>query len=61
MKTRKPAHTKVLRVRITPHEDLKLDCYAAKHGVTVSHVIREYIRRLPRSQGDSDASLDDSQ
>lgn len=37
----------VIRVRMSNHETHKLKAFAEKHGVTVSHVIREYVRRLP--------------
>jgi hypothetical protein len=47
----------MLRVRLTPHENTKLENFAARHGVTVSHIIREYIRRLPNSKGEI-SSLD---
>jgi hypothetical protein len=44
----KQAKSKTLRVRLTEYEENKLSRYAEKHSVSVSHVIREYIRRLPR-------------
>jgi hypothetical protein len=40
--------TEVLRVRLTHRYRQKLKAYAAKHGVSESHIICEYIRRLPR-------------
>jgi hypothetical protein len=40
---------KVLRVRLTAHELQKLKAFAEGRGVTASHVIHEYIRRLPNS------------
>lgn len=39
--------TEWLRVRLTKHEDRKLKAFAESHDRTASHVIREYIRRLP--------------
>ena len=39
----------VLRVRLTTRYREKLRAYARSHGVSESHVICEYIRRLPRS------------
>lgn len=36
-----------LRVRLTPHAKEKLYAYAARHECTVTHVLTEYIRRLP--------------
>lgn len=38
---------KVFRLRLSNHEQVKLEAYAAKHDLSMSHVIREYIRRLP--------------
>ena len=37
----------MLRVKLSEHEQVKLETYATKHNITMSHVIREYIRRLP--------------
>jgi hypothetical protein len=48
MKREKPAKIKTLRVRLSQDEDAKLAQFASLHEVTISHVIREYIRRLPR-------------
>lgn len=39
--------TEVLRVRLSKRYKKKLKAYAANHGVSESHVICEYIRRLP--------------
>ncbi len=36
-----------LRVRLTDYEVTKLRNHAEKHGVSVSHIIHEYIKRLP--------------
>ena len=41
--------SEVLRVRLTTRYREKLRAYAASHGVSESHVICEYIRRLPRN------------
>lgn len=41
---------KVLRVRLSEHEQMKLEAYATKHDISMSHVIREYIRRLPNPE-----------
>ena len=38
---------RLVRVCLSEHEYQKLNAYAEKHEVTVSHVIREYLRRLP--------------
>jgi len=38
---------RLVRVRLSEHEFQKLNAYADKHEVTVSHVVREYLRRLP--------------
>jgi predicted DNA binding CopG/RHH family protein len=40
---------KILRVRVTAHQLQKLKAYAEKHGVTASHIIHEYLRRLPNT------------
>lgn len=37
----------VVRVRMTAHEAVKLKAFAEKRGTSVSHVLREYVRRLP--------------
>lgn len=47
MAVKKPTKVNTLRVRLTEHELQKLESYALAHGWSVSHVIREYIRRLP--------------
>jgi hypothetical protein len=47
VKAKKPTKLRTLRVRTSDHEMEKLEAYAERHEVTVSHVIREYIRRLP--------------
>lgn len=41
---------KLLRVRLSEHEQVKLEAYATKHNVSMSHVIREYIRRSPNPE-----------
>ncbi len=46
MKEKKPTKTYTLKVRLTEHEQAKLEAYAAKHDMSLSRVIREYIRRL---------------
>lgn len=51
METKKVIKDEILRVRVTAHELRKLRMHAEKHGVTVSHVIHEYIRRLPNTKG----------
>lgn len=56
MGTRRIAKEKLLRIRLTDHERTKLSSYAARHGWTASHVIREYIRRLPNPRVDVDTS-----
>ena len=40
----------LLRVRLSEHEQMKLETYTTKHDVSMSHVIREYIRRLPNPE-----------
>lgn len=58
MKGKKTTKEEVLRVRVTAHQLQKLKAHATKHGVTVSHVIHEYIRRLPNPKGEEYSSLD---
>ncbi len=53
MKTKKVAKSNTLRVRLSERETTKLEAYADAHGWTVSHVIREYIRRLPSPKSPS--------
>ncbi len=47
MGQKKPTKEKLLRVRLTEHEESKLRAYAARHDRSMSLVVREYIRRLP--------------
>lgn len=47
-----PTKDAVLRVRLTEHEDKKLRAYADRHQRSISWVVREYIRRLPRGKDD---------
>jgi hypothetical protein len=49
-KPRKPPEklkTKLLKARVTETEMLKAQVYADKKGITVSQLIRDYLRRLP--------------
>ncbi|AFZ15009.1 hypothetical protein Cri9333_4219 [Crinalium epipsammum PCC 9333] len=39
---------KTLRIRLDEKEWQKLHTYADNKGVAMSHIIREYIRRLPQ-------------
>lgn len=57
MKRAKPNREEMLRVRLSRDEIYKLYRFADKHGVSASHVIREYIRRLPNPKDDH-SSLD---
>jgi hypothetical protein len=50
MQTKKATKSNTLRIRVSNHELTKLESYAKKHGWTISHVIREYIRRLPNRE-----------
>jgi hypothetical protein len=50
-----PIKDAVLRVRLTEHEDKKLRAYAARHQRSISWVIREYLRRLPRGKDDEES------
>lgn len=49
---KKPTKNTVLRVRLSNHEMTKLEKFAEKRDQTLSHVIREYIRRLPNPNSD---------
>jgi hypothetical protein len=49
MQSKKAVKSNTLRVRLSDHEMSKLESYAKNHEWTISHVIREYIRRLPNS------------
>lgn len=37
-----------LRVRLTEHEKLRLKAEAEKRGVTMSEIIQDYCKRLPK-------------
>ncbi len=50
MLVEKQTKSEVLRVRLTPHELKKLKAHAEKHGTNPSHIIHEYIRRLPNPE-----------
>jgi hypothetical protein len=58
MKRKRLTRKTWIRVRVNQHEYDKLSAYADRHEYTVSHVVREYIRRLPheprRLEEDSD-------
>ena len=60
MGTSRETKSEVLRVRLTTRYREKLRAYAASHGVSESHVICEYIRRLPRSSA-NELSLQESE
>jgi hypothetical protein len=47
---------KKLFVRLTSYEFEKLQDFADNRGVTMSHVIREYIRRLPKPKTSANSS-----
>lgn len=47
MKRKRPTRKSWVRVRVNQHEYDKLSDYADRHEYTISHVVREYIRRLP--------------
>ncbi|MFH7028370.1 MAG: hypothetical protein ACHBN1_23980 [Heteroscytonema crispum UTEX LB 1556] len=42
------ARDKILRVRLSEEEWEKLELYAQSKEYTISEVIRDYIKRLPR-------------
>jgi len=56
LEAKKKIKSEILRVRLTEHYKRKLERYAEKHEVTVTHVICEYIRRLPNSSEDENSS-----
>jgi hypothetical protein len=47
---------KKLFVRLTTYEFDKLQDFANNRGVTMSHIIREYIRRLPKPRATANSS-----
>lgn len=52
-KPRKPPEklrTELIKARVTKDELTKAQVYADKKGITVSQLIREYLRRLPASR-----------
>jgi hypothetical protein len=49
MTKKKANRVNVLRVRLSDHEFEKLKAFAESHDQNVSHIIREYIRRLPNT------------
>lgn len=55
MKARKE---KVIRVRVSVHESKKVTAFADKRGTSISHVIREYIRRLPNPNQNTEVESD---
>lgn len=61
LKNNRNAKSETLRVRLTKHQMTKLKEHAKKHGTTVSHIIHEYIRRLPNSKGSERSSLNSYQ
>ena len=48
---------KTLRVRLDEKEWEKLQSYADSKGVGMSHIIRDYIRRLPKMVHNNDPEL----
>jgi hypothetical protein len=42
------ARTKSIKIRLTESEYLKINAYADSKQISVSEVIRDYIKRLPR-------------
>lgn len=53
MKRKKPMKSEWIRIRTTKHAKNKLEAYADMHGVSVTHVLTEYIRRLPNLPKDA--------
>lgn len=47
--TKQGTKNKTIKARVTEHQFRKLQAYAESKGVTMSHVLHEYIRRLPNS------------
>jgi len=58
VKTNKPmARNELLQIRLTGQEKERLQAEAERRGVSMSEVIRDYIKRLPRVKQKSDDSL----
>lgn len=58
VKTNKPmARNELLQIRLTVKEKARLQAEAERRGVSMSEVIRDYIKRLPKIQQKSDDSL----
>ena len=47
---RQAKKTKVFRARLSERQFNKLYAFAQKHEVTMTHVLHEYIRRLPNPE-----------
>jgi len=45
---------RIFRARLTNHQFNKLQAFARRRGVTMTHILNEYIRRLP-NPGDEDS------
>lgn len=50
--------TNTIQIRLNDYELEKLKAYADSHSWSVSHVIREYIRRLPKPKNNKDKHSD---
>jgi hypothetical protein len=58
MKRKRLTRKTWVRVRVNQHEYEKLAAYADRHEYTISHVVREYIRRLPNEPSRAEEALE---
>jgi len=53
---KRPKKERIFRARLTDHQFNKLETFARRRGVTMTHVLNEYIRRLPNPSEDENLS-----
>ena len=57
-KPKKPPKAASIKIRVSQHELGKLQAFAKSRSWTISHTLREYIRRLPNSKSSQEAEPD---
>lgn len=60
MERKKQMKSAWVRIRVTEHARKKLYAYAERHEVSVTHVLTEYIRRLPNERTEASENLNES-
>jgi hypothetical protein len=60
MAHKKEMKSEWVRIRVTEHFRKKLYAYADRHNVSVTHVLTEYIRRLPNKPSEDSIDLNES-